>query len=139
MESVDNFDRNRWTTSNGIAGQHQMEWPDNIDRRPHTERITESVQQYFSGSTLVWESRTISSDSERPVELARTSTGGVVTAIGAEFRVRRIRISPKIRYTRWMNPNFTMTYPESRQSEYSGTLAIEPQKNQVEFLIGLTF
>jgi hypothetical protein len=31
-ESVDNFDRNRWTTSNGTGGQLQVEWPVNIDR-----------------------------------------------------------------------------------------------------------
>jgi hypothetical protein len=36
-ESVDNFDRNRWTTSNGMGGQLQTEWPDNIERNTHSE------------------------------------------------------------------------------------------------------
>jgi hypothetical protein len=31
-ESLDNFDRNRWATSNGTGGQLQTEWLDNIDR-----------------------------------------------------------------------------------------------------------
>jgi hypothetical protein len=29
---VDNFDWNRWTTSNGTGGQLQTEWPDNFER-----------------------------------------------------------------------------------------------------------
>jgi hypothetical protein len=36
-ESVANFDRNGWTTSNGTGGQHQTEWPDNIDRNTHSD------------------------------------------------------------------------------------------------------
>jgi hypothetical protein len=39
MESVDNFDRNRWTTSNGMDGQLQMEWPVNIDRNTHNSLL----------------------------------------------------------------------------------------------------
>lgn len=31
-ESLDNFDRNRWTTWNGLGGQLQTEWMDNIKR-----------------------------------------------------------------------------------------------------------
>jgi hypothetical protein len=31
-ESLDNFDRNRWTTWNGTGGQLQTEWLDNIER-----------------------------------------------------------------------------------------------------------
>jgi hypothetical protein len=32
---VDNFDRNRWTTSIGMGGQLQSEWLANIARNTH--------------------------------------------------------------------------------------------------------
>jgi len=39
MESVDNFDRNRWTTSNGTGGQLQTEWLVNFERNTHLARV----------------------------------------------------------------------------------------------------
>jgi hypothetical protein len=44
-ESLDNFDRNRWTTSNGEGGQLQTEWPDNIERNTHTDKATNNGRQ----------------------------------------------------------------------------------------------
>jgi hypothetical protein len=48
MESVDNFDRNRWTTWNGMGGQLQMEWPVNIDRNT---QLRASRPEYRSSET----------------------------------------------------------------------------------------
>jgi hypothetical protein len=37
---VDNFDWNRWTTSNGTGGQLQTEWPDNFERNTQSNRVS---------------------------------------------------------------------------------------------------
>jgi hypothetical protein len=82
-------------------------------------------------------SQTITSSSAKPVELVRTCTGGIAAAIGAEFRIRRIRISPEIRYTRWLNPNFLTYYPQTESGP--STLALRSRQDQIEGLLGVAF
>jgi hypothetical protein len=79
-------------------------------------------------------SQTITSSSAKPVDLVRTCTGGIAAALGAEFRILRIRVSPEIRYTRWLNPNFMSFYPQT-ESEPS-TLALRSRQDQIEGLLG---
>jgi eukaryotic-like serine/threonine-protein kinase len=47
-ESLDNFDRNRWTTSNGTGGQLQTEWLDNINRNTHYPQAWSKDGRYLA-------------------------------------------------------------------------------------------
>lgn len=43
-DSVDNFDRNGWTTSNGLGGQHR---PAHAERQTHLLKIKASIVGYL--------------------------------------------------------------------------------------------
>jgi serine/threonine protein kinase len=69
--------------------------------------------------------------SANPIELKRASTGGIVVGGGWEFRLGILRISPELRYTRWVNRNFM---------EQVGMQAkLRSGQNQIEFLMGVMF
>ncbi len=63
-----------------------------------------------------------------PEELRDKSDQGFVLGAGLELRPPVIRISPEIRYTRWGSENFL-----------DALNILRSNKNQWEFLIGLTF
>jgi hypothetical protein len=68
---------------------------------------------------------------ENPFELKRVSTGGIVVGSGWEFRAGVFRISPELRYTRWMNSNFI--------EEPQVPARLRSHQNQLELLFGLMF
>ncbi len=72
----------------------------------------------------------VSSD-ERPLELLRPKTSGIVTGGGWNFRLGVLRISPELRYTRWLNQHFSMRGPY--------TSSLKSNQNQIDFLLGVTF
>ena len=55
------------------------------------------------------------------------STSGIVLGGGIELKVGRLRISPELRYTRWGS------------GETSGESVLRYNRNQADFLIGVTF
>ena len=59
-------------------------------------------------------------------ELRKRSNTGLVLGTGLEIRAPIVRVSPEIRYTRWGSENF-------------GDSPLRTQRNQAEFLIGVTF
>jgi hypothetical protein len=63
-----------------------------------------------------------------PPELVHTWTNGLVADGGVTFSSGHFRISPEIRYTRWLDPNFRSS---------SGTF--QTNVNQVDFLLGLSW
>lgn len=63
-----------------------------------------------------------------PPELRDNSTRGVVVAGGLEIRAPFVRISPEARYTRWGSRAFD-----------SNNGLLESNRNQFEFLVGITF
>ncbi|MDX2149264.1 MAG: outer membrane beta-barrel protein [Bryobacteraceae bacterium] len=63
-----------------------------------------------------------------PPELRDNSTRGVVLGTGLEVRLPKIRVAPEVRYTRWGSRAF---------EDVRG--AFESRRNQLEFLVGLTF
>ena len=69
-----------------------------------------------------------------PVELVRTSTGGVVFGGGLVFRLSHIRVSPELRYTRWANPNFL----EPAFARF-GHAMLRSNQDQAEVLLGVSF
>jgi hypothetical protein len=56
------------------------------------------------------------------------STIGFVTGFGIEFRVKRLRVSPELRYIRWM----TKTFRDPDNLFHS-------KVNQAHFLLGISF
>lgn len=67
----------------------------------------------------------------RPVELTRRGTGGIVVEGGWDFHWGIVRASPELRYTRWVNSNFT--------EPPFFTPFLRSNQNQIEFLLGVTF
>jgi hypothetical protein len=67
-----------------------------------------------------------------PEESARRGTGGIIAEGGWDFHLGILRLSPELRYTRWMNRTFT----EPRWLE--GPPFIRSNQNQIEFLLGVT-
>jgi hypothetical protein len=65
---------------------------------------------------------------ERPLELEERSTPGVAAGAGVEIKLGPIEISPEVRYTRWFRDTFR-----------SGNGLLESNRNQADFLLGITF
>jgi hypothetical protein len=63
-----------------------------------------------------------------PEELSDTFTKGIVLAGGVEVKALVVRISPELRYTRWVNHGFR-----------DAVNVFGSNQNQVELLVGLTF
>lgn len=62
-------------------------------------------------------------------ELKKSSTAGVVLGAGLEGRFPVIRLSGELRFTRWTDDNFRVS-PDGRGLS---------RRNQLEFLVGITF
>jgi hypothetical protein len=67
-------------------------------------------------------------DTGTPEELNNTFTKGVIFAGGVEIKALVVRISPELRYTRWVNHGFRDVLN-----------VFGSNQNQIEMLIGLTF
>lgn len=65
------------------------------------------------------------------VRLDKNTSQGFVLGGGIRYDLKLIKISPELRYTRWNNDVFAY-------SSSAGDL-LNSKKNQVEFLIGVTF
>lgn len=65
-------------------------------------------------------------------ELKRVSTGGVVVGGGYNFHFGFFRVSPELRYTRWVNRNF-------EEPKWWLGPSLKSNQNQLDFLLGVTF
>jgi hypothetical protein len=63
-----------------------------------------------------------------PPELVHTWTNGLVAGGGVTFRSGHLGISPEIRYTRWLDPNFRFS-----------AASFHTNQNQADFLLGLSW
>jgi len=61
-----------------------------------------------------------------PQELEHKGSPGIVVGTGVDLHALFLHISPEIRYTRWTSQQF-------------GTIDLQSNQNQVEFLLGITF
>jgi opacity protein-like surface antigen len=80
--------------------------------------------------TLVFPNRSTTTTNSSPSELSHDFSTGFAIGAGLEVHALLIRISPEIRYTRWGRQNFS--------SIISGA-SLQSNRNQAEFLIGITF
>lgn len=68
------------------------------------------------------------SSSSTPAELNKKSTSGFVMGAGLDIKALVIHISPEVRYTHWGSTHFL-----------DALGALRSNRNQAEFLVGLTF
>jgi hypothetical protein len=88
-----------------------------------------SITEGSSGGSVGPPSTIAYTSDALPLELRHTHTGGIATAAGLDFRLPHLRISPEVRYTRWVTPNFdNLSQPVLRSGQ-----------NQAEILLGITF
>jgi hypothetical protein len=151
-----NYDRTFFeeTPSNGRLGSAiqnvlgRWEFPLLLKYKPWSNRLGPYIAagptlNYISGNHSVIElfhqtvfgpptSPTTTTSNALPVELRRIHTGGVAVAAGLQFRLLHLRLSPEVRYTRWVNPNFLYFIQVNPK-------ILRSDQNQVEVLVGLTF
>lgn len=64
-----------------------------------------------------------------PSELANSWTAGVVFGGGLDFGIKRLHITPELRYTRWGTESFRT----------AASSLLRSNLNQMDFLLGITF
>lgn len=92
-----------------------------IDWLQHMRQVT-STYYYYGGGSIVW--------TAPPSELQQRTVAGIVSGAGVDVRLPRgLHLTPQARYTFWTQGHFL------DPSQY----VLWEKRNQVEFLLGITF
>jgi len=91
--------------------------------------LTQSITQTAGITGIV-----SSSSTSNAAELQHSTVTGVVFGGGVDIHALVLHISPEIRYTRWIDPHFQATAPNTALNG-----SIHSTQNQFEFLVGFTF
>ena len=88
------------------------------------ERTLGPIHPFIDGGVVY---RHVSTDSSQPP--SNPSTAGVTVGGGVMLKLRRLRLSPGFRYTKWPRPIFSPAYAGP----------VISRSNQVDLLVGVTF
>src|SRR6516164_6620487 len=83
--------------------------------------------------TIVSTQTQTSSNTSSPAELHKNTVSGSVVGGGVDIHALILHISPEVSYTVWGDPHFRFL------PSPTGSIWIESNQHQVEFLVGITF
>jgi hypothetical protein len=89
--------------------------------------------------------RMFSSETDHLTELRHSTVSGVTGGLGVDLHPWLLHIRPEFRYTRWASSQFSyqalsdLLFPTLGQPPVSVPASISSKRDQIDFLLGITF